>query len=190
MLLPIVFWLLVVGVVGIAWSGCLGAFLLGVRWKKRWLKWVGGLSCGVITAGALAFGLFMGFAILRSMHPPSVFKEAFGRRPGEEIQSLKSSTWHFGDSGFTLLQFETSLAVFEKLVPKELVRLGLPDFQDRFAHQLEDRPQWSAPKAEETLIYGNSPELTKIKGSFSSELMVMTYSPATRLAQYYYSGLD
>jgi hypothetical protein len=168
----------------------LGAFLLGVCWKKRWLKWVGGISCGVVTAGVLAFGLFLGIAIAQSMHPPSVFKQEFGRRPGEEIQSLKSSTWHFGDSGFTLLQFETSLEEFEKLVPKGLERLGPADFKDRFAYQLERHPEWVALKSGEALIYGTSRKTTTIKGIFTSEWMVMTYSPANKLAQYYYSGLD
>src|ERR1041384_2367337 len=76
------------------------------------LTWLSGIPLVVITLIGVRLAALVGFGVLRSMNPRSVFRDTFHQAPSHDIRHLKSKVWSFADSRSVFMRFETNPETF------------------------------------------------------------------------------
>ena len=189
--LVILFWLILAGIFGAFWLTSLVLFLIGWRKKKPWLKWLGLVPLAGLTRIASLGMCFFAVVTLRAITPRYVFADTFGQKPSTDVTNIKSKVWSFADEADVHLQFQASTETFRRLLPKDLRRVTLEEYNSQMpiisGHTW---PSWWRPVGESTTeIYLLNTGFGKGK-KFASETTLMTYDANTRVVQYFYIGID
>lgn len=189
----ILFWLIIAAVVGAIWLVSMAAFLASWARKRRFAKWVSAVPAlgipllAVLVAGILAYGL------VRSAIPSCVYRDVFHTAPGKDVSDIESQVFWFADTGSIWLQFKCDEATFRNIMPAGCRAATSHTDHDAARDALKEAPSWW--KAGETLdakVYieeSSHDDDRSIKG-FAFETLVIRYSPASRIAQYRFVGID
>jgi hypothetical protein len=120
--------ILVVGF-GALWFFFLGVHVLGWITKKRWLKWLGGLPLGLMTALAVFAIALFGWELYASHSPKHVFAESFGFRAPAGMR-FQSGYWTvFGDSGRARLDFVADTQTVQQILETGFVEITREEFR-------------------------------------------------------------
>jgi len=184
----ILFWLIIAAIFGFFWLIALGFFYFGIRRKKRWMAWLGGVPLfGSTFLVLLVMGLIAYLSVRASM-PHFLYEDTFHQPPAPDVADLKSKTWSFADSADTYIQFTASKSTFERLLPPGSRRVSYKDFQDQ-VYNNEIPPAWWTPPGPDDEIWLLQPDYGKGK-SFASETTYMAYNEKSRSVRYFYLGID
>lgn len=186
----ILFWLVVAALFGGLWVASLAIFIVARKKNWRIAKWVSGVSfTGTSLLGILCLSL-LSYGLIRAITPHFVFEEALGRKPPQNVTDIKSKVWWFADEGSTWLTFDADRVTFEALIPRNLQKMTLTEYQKVMGHYSGKKPNWWHPLDDPDVeIYFFSPPWGQ--GSrFASEETLMTFSPATQRVHYQFIGID
>ncbi len=190
----ILFWLFALAFVGFIWGILVLLAMYG--WKKGWgwLKWGAGVPavlmvvCGILLVGVIGYG------IVDSMNPKSVYKSAFGQAPAPAVKGLKSSVYWFADTGSIFLTFETSEEDVRRLVPAGLIEKSMAEMQEVIPEKEDNCPSWWAYKlAPDWVYFLRDARLGKFKPSrkgFYNETEYIAYDRNHGRAYYRFVGID
>ena len=189
----ILFWLVVLAVLGALWLALAVAAYFG--WKKKigWLKWVAGIPAALMVFVGVLVGGFLALGVIASMNPSSVFKETFGVPASAATSDIRSSVFWFADTGSVYLRFRTSREEFRKLVPADLVAKSANEAKAVLPIEGGPHPDWwSFRYAQEWdyFVRAKTDHDGPGKRGFYSESEYMAYDPSTGFAYYRYLGID
>lgn len=127
--LGILLLLILIFAFAVLWLLSLSVLILGWITKKRWLKWLGGLPLGLLTAvGLFAFGVIC-WETYASRSPKHVFAESFGFAAPQGT-FFESGYWTvFGDSGQARLEFATDANTIQRILDTGFVEITRQEFR-------------------------------------------------------------
>lgn len=188
--LVILFWLIIVGILGTVWIGALILFLVSFKKKWRVIKWLSGIAVTGGAAIAFSIGSLLTYGLVRSSVPKYVFEEVFHSKPTNNISDIKSKVFWFADTGSIYLCFRTNISTFKRLVPKNLPRTTWVEFKEKGWHESGEHPSWwLLAVSDSDEIYWRATEFGK-GGKFASETEWMIYDFQRQIGYYRFLGID
>ncbi len=189
-----IIWSVLAGIYGIIFLSLFAATLYGGKRKKKWLKWGAGIPAGLMAVAAVLAIFSIGYAIVDSMNPNSVFKNTFGEQPSDAISDIKSDYYWFADTGSIYLRFRTSASEFHRLIPDGLTSRTMFAMQSDSPGELGfQAPSWWTYTFNQNWIYFLRDDFNRRspgKIGFYSETEYFAYDPKEKLAYYRFLGID
>jgi hypothetical protein len=181
--------MLVVCIIGALSVPFLILFIFGLRKKRRWMKWVGGLSAVAILSVAL---LAFGGVIYWFVHPWSdttnpkaiaaSFKSNFGFEPGPDFVALNQRVSGLADSGSMHMQFRASSNTFERIRALGFSPIAASSF---ISSTGGGSPKWWITNPSE-----NCYENQNWKGNFHANWAYFYYDKSSGQIFFYSLGID
>ncbi|MBI5685057.1 MAG: hypothetical protein HZC54_08240 [Verrucomicrobia bacterium] len=190
--LNFIFWVFVIWVFAAVSIPFLILFIVGVRKRRRWMKWLGGIPAGMILAMA-----FCGFCLLiyGFMHPWSetadtktirqTFVTNFGFEPGSDFKPEHQKIYCLADFGCMHLRFRASAATFDRIRGLGFKKSSRSSFVSGTGGS--GAPEWWIHEKD---LSDECFENTKWKGSFSSNGACLFYDRASERVYFYSYGID
>jgi len=189
----ILFWLIVLGVVGALWLGLVALAVVGWQRRIAWLKWTAGIPAALMAAGGLTLAIAVAYLMIDSARPTRVFENSFGQPVPESVSDLQSRLWWFADSGSVYLRFQVDEETFRRLVLADLPARIPEEMRAELPGEGGGQPEWWDFTVAPGWIYylrvesgGDKPA----KKGFYWETEYLAYNPATGRAYYRFLGID
>ncbi|HKR63429.1 MAG TPA: hypothetical protein VJZ00_06825 [Thermoanaerobaculia bacterium] len=168
----------------------IGGFVLvsGIRRRRRARTIIGALVAGVGgVTGLVSVAFVMSWLVFGNMSYSStstrVFRDEFGFAASPDVTGFQSEASGSTDSAVRFLRFNASLRTIQSIADKGFKRAPLPDCRT----WTERRPKWWRPVITPT---SRCYIATRFDDSFASHEAWLFYDEASRVAHYYYVGVD
>lgn len=186
----IIFWMIIAAIFGGIWLFCLVLYILGRRYRKPIIKWMGLIPLATMTILAVTVGSLIAYRIIRSSIPRYVYADTFHEKPTSDVFQIKSEVFGFADSSHTFIQFKASQGTFEKICPDRLKPMTYSEYKDKLPMTNLENPRWWI----ETPANGTQIRMFHTKWGegrqFAAETEYMTFDASSQTVQYFYHGID